>query len=49
MIACSSLPVFLAIIISFLYPPFDSGLFITLGSFFIFTQALKNEQKIQLK
>ena len=49
MIACASLPVLLSLIISFIYPEFDTGLFITLGSFFIFTQALKDETKMKLK
>ena len=37
------------LIISFIYPAFDTGLFITLGSFFIFTQALKDETTMKLK
>lgn len=49
MIACSSLPVLLSLVISFVYPEFDKGLFITLGSFFVFTQALKEEVKIRPK
>lgn len=45
MIACASLPVVLALLISTVLPDFDSNLFITLGSFFIFTQAIKEEGK----
>ncbi|HJF19287.1 MAG TPA: DUF1189 domain-containing protein [Enterococcus columbae] len=46
MIACASLPVILALLINTFIADFDSNLFITLGSFFIFTQAIKDEQKL---